>query len=266
MSKFFRICANLFPIPLLLCAGCIAPGAGIADVEAYSSGEQHYLAGNFREARAFFTRYVESGPEIQGDCRARYWLGRCALALKDYDDALTLFSDAVQNTDERWVLGGALTGEGIACMFLGHYTDACRAFLAAIENAPENIRVDDVLIKLAAAYVRNGEWEKATAALNRLIAECAGSPLLDRANELRQFVGERKFVIQVGAYSNRISAGKHRDKLAANGLKAEIRSIMRAGKPLFVVFLGSYRNYREAAQAAESLIRTGKVREAVVKP
>jgi len=249
--------------------GCtVTRGGASTGHEAFVSGEKHYLAGNFREAKAFFSRYLEAGADSVGRPRANYWLGRCALALKDYDDALMFLSNAIEETGENWVKGSSLAGQGLALMYLGNYSAARDAFSAALDTSPGKIRTDHVLLKLATANFRDGRWDEASAALERLFAECASSPLLDHVNELRQYVADRKVVIQVGAYTRRTSAENQIRELAAKGLKdrGRVRRIMRSGKPLYVVLIGSYPTYEEAAAEADKLTAKRYVRDAVVKP
>jgi tetratricopeptide (TPR) repeat protein len=266
-GNFFNALVVLSLACSFAATGCtVTRGGASTDHEAYVSGEKHYLAGNFREAKAFFSRYLEAGADSVGRPRANYWLGRCALSLKDYDEALTFLSNAIEETGENWVKGSSLAGQGIALMYLGNYSSARDAFNAALDTSPGKIRTDHVLLKLATANFRDGRWNEASAALERLFAECASSPLLDHVNELRQYVADRKFVIQVGAYALRNSAEKQKKGLVAKGQACRVRRIIRSGKPLYVVLVGSFPTYEEAAFEAQRLTAKRYVRDAVVKP
>ncbi|MFO7714047.1 tetratricopeptide repeat protein [Desulfosarcina sp.] len=135
-------------------AGFIGPGT-IIDFDAVSlniSGDRHYQAGDIAGAMAEYQKGLRLDPV---DMNLHNSLGVCHGVLKDYDNALTAFDNAIWLSPQEMM---AIYNKGYILLLKGKREQALECFLDADAREPN---VFEVIFHLGQTFMEMGATEKA---------------------------------------------------------------------------------------------------------
>jgi len=174
---------------------------------------------------------------------ARYRMGtppHRQAASDDFRKALAKTRDSVVRANSHTALGDVAWEAGD----LGEAEKMYRQALAYCEqNAPP---ADHAYYRLGCVLQRLGRWLDADLLFNRVVEFFPDSEFAARAGGR---VNARRWTIQAAAYRARPSADGFAEKLRRQNLPAVCRVQLRGEEPLFLVEVGRYRTYEQAASA-----------------
>ncbi|MFK7791225.1 MAG: tol-pal system protein YbgF [Devosiaceae bacterium] len=140
--------------PLSGVIASVDPLTSLNASDVYELGYDHVLRGDYRQAVATFSDFVEQFPDDRLRPNAHFWLGESHFAM-------------------------------------GSYTPAAEQFLAVFNNYPEDVKVPDALLKLAMSLERLGADSQACATFNKLLTDYPRAPqiVLDTARTEQGLAG-----------------------------------------------------------------------------
>lgn len=140
--------------PLGSAVASIDPLASLSAGDVYELGYDHVLRGDYGQAVATFTDFIDLYPDDRLRPNAHFWLGESHFAM-------------------------------------GAYTPAAEQFLAVFNNYPEDVKVPDALLKLAMSLERLGAQQQACATFNKLLTDYPRAPqiVLDTARTEQGLTG-----------------------------------------------------------------------------
>ena len=132
--------------PLSGTVASVDPLASLSSADVYELGYDHVLRGDYGQAVATFSDFIELYPDDRLRPNAHFWLGESHFAM-------------------------------------GSYTPAAEQFLAVFNNYPEDVKVPDALLKLAMSLERLGAQSQACATFTKLLTDYPRAPqiVLDTA-------------------------------------------------------------------------------------
>ncbi len=125
-------------------------------------GAAYAAQSRFGLAEAPLRKACDLDPKLEGAC---YYLGRNLYTENRFEPALAAFEKALKfgPPASRWLVQRGL---GLALEALGRSEDAAKAFRAAVESAPANIRADeDPRVDYAVFLMRLGRLDEAAGVL-----------------------------------------------------------------------------------------------------
>jgi cell division septation protein DedD len=189
-----------------------------------------------------------------------YQRAQVHLGLMGFTQALASFEALLKGYPDHAQAASAALGRAECLAALRRDEEAARAF-EAIYQAKGAMFAAQALWGAAVQRQRQGRLPEAKALYSRLRAEYPASFEAQAAKERLEAPAlaavptlapppkpkalQRRFSVQVGAYSKPAYAEKHARELRAKKYKVKVEK-SRAGSGLFLVKLGSYRNREEA--------------------
>ncbi|HUT61727.1 MAG TPA: hypothetical protein VNA25_28145 [Phycisphaerae bacterium] len=184
------------------------------------------------------TRLAAEAYLVRG--QARQQLADLDGAKADLGLAVALAADSAVRTRSLIALGDV----AMRTADLGTADSAYRQALEGIETGQKP--ADHVLLQLGCVLQRQGRWAEADLQFDRLIYLFDGSP---QAKLAGRKVRSRAWTIRTGQFDSRREAEKAAEGLRARKLDASTGEIQRQGRLAFVVEVGSFATYRQAAVA-----------------
>ena len=140
--------------PLGSTVASVDPLASLSPNDVYELGYDHVLRGDYTQAVATFSDFIDLYPDDRLRPNAHFWLGESHFAM-------------------------------------GAYTPAAEQFLAVFNNYPEDVKVPDALLKLAMSLERLGAQQQACATFNKLLTDYPRAPqiVLDTARTEQGLAG-----------------------------------------------------------------------------
>jgi tetratricopeptide (TPR) repeat protein len=231
---------------LAACVGCVeqvdpeAKKLLTASKAAYDCGDDEAV---IRDTTAFLKDHAKSQPaEVAYYLRglALYRRGNLPAARAD----LKLAASHAQRKDVRTgalkALGDLAFDSGDADWAEGLYREA----LAEME--PKAAPADEVRYRLGCALQRKGRWGEADEQFDRVVHVFAGTQAARRAERRLRCVA---WTVQAGAFARRDAARAEAARLRARGLTVVTRPETVDAKLCFLVQVGLYDTYEQAAAA-----------------
>ena len=252
--------ASVLLAGLTIAGGCGVPAGAQRRIQeaqtAAAAGQFHRAAdlvepvirahGNKKQAAAAFY--------VRGQCRVE--AGQRDAARQDFQTALRQSSDADLRALVAVQLGNLAFDDGA-------YPAACEHYAGAVERLPHRPPADRVFLQYGIALQRSGRFDDANRMYAWLIKEFPNSPHVAAA-QAKQAWAAPYFAIQCGAFGQQTAARDLAGALRASGLDAEIANEVRNRGRLFVVRVGRFPSYTDAARALGRV--RGVVSDAYIVP
>jgi len=244
----------------VLCAlgalfGCNGP-LGPQAKELLRSGYTSYDKGDDQATVSRMSEFLAAHGRSRRADEAYYLRGLALYRLKDREGARADLNEAASRTSHK-----ALRVRAMAALGELAYEDGEMAFAenmyrqALAAMAPDDVQADRVHYRLGCILQRQGRWRKADAQFNRLIYRFGDSALAGRA---RARVHCSMWTVQAAAYSRKARAAAAAAKLRRSGLSSFSRAVSTGGELLFVVQVGRYATYEQAASALPDVRKHSK--------
>ena len=251
-----RVKAACVLLVVALAAGCQAFQKKPPEeaVDEYAQAQSRIAAGDEAGAAALLGQYVSANPKSEYRTDAWLLLGDCRLKLKDYAGAQGAYQEAQKNARTTAVDARARTGLGTALMHQKRWAEAAEAYESALSIGEKHIPAATVMMYMAKAYIRSGNWLMGRDRLKKLVRKYPRSLEAPAAYAILAEPAD-SFSVQVGAFSTREVADKMLEKLKASKVyEGRIVHQPWALTP-FAVRVGSYLTY-EAALILSQRLRT----------
>lgn len=174
-----RVCIIAAALPAVLSALCMLSGPVAAETgqNQIDFANGLFLRGFYEEAIDEYEAYLAAAPAGEDAATAWLRLGRCAVAVKNYDKALEAFRKAAEGAGDDTRRIEAQVSAGEALFFAGKHAEAIEALkgLAAKETPPEPRA--RALYYLGRSGAETGDHDTALIMLSALAAEIPESPL-----------------------------------------------------------------------------------------
>lgn len=212
------------------------------------------------ERLSTFLREAADQPEAS---RAYYIRGLSHLRLERRPRAMADLRQAVVTTSDADVRWRAYFELGSMQFDDEQWRPASRSYRSAADAMPHRPPLDTALYRIGVCLERLGQWSESRTYFERVGATFPRSRLAQTARRRIQ-APPASFSIQCGAFSRAGNADKLQGRLSGAGLSAVVRSEMRGGRLLYVVYVGRYAAYETARKALPGV--RAYVPEAVVRP
>jgi tetratricopeptide (TPR) repeat protein len=209
-------------------------------------GEQAYGAGQYDQAINQLSRFILDASNRPEAARALYVRG---LARAQVNQRLAARTDMIRcvnsatDADVRW---RAYTVLGTIDYEDRQWASAARSYAAAVDFAPASPPTDFILFRLGTCYERMGRWSDALLPFQRIVNQFPSGSAHDAAQRRLRLRADC-FSIQCGAFSSERNAAQLVDELKRDGLEAYARTDVRNGTPMYLVMVGPYARYEDAA-------------------
>jgi len=255
---------TMWPLAAALAYLCLAAGGCNLQLpeqakklcdSALASFEKGDYAATIRDMDAFLKEHA--GSSVAG--RAYYLRGLAKYRLKEPPQrqaAKADFEKALGQTKDWAVRANAHTALGDIAWESNDMTQAEKMYRQALayceRDAPP---ADHAYFRLGCVLQRLGRWHDADLQFNRVVHFFGDSEFAKRS--ARRAHG-RRWAIQTAAYQSRKAAESAAERLRRQNLPAVSRPQPQADLPLFVVEVGRYRTYEQAAEALDNVRRHEK--------
>jgi len=229
------------------CDGQLTPQA----VELLEAGKEDYRGGQHRSAVEKLDAFLEEHSRSDRADEACYYRGLARYGLGDLSGAAADFEAAIDRADNPEVAIGARVARGDVAYERSNLDLAAEMYRAALEDIERGQKPEDhARYRLGCVLQRQGKWLEADVEFDRVIYLFPDTDLAERAADR---VRGRAWTVQAGAYTDRKLADRAARELRSAGLPAQTRSELKAGRPLFVVSVGRFPTYEEAATSLEGV-------------
>lgn len=225
------------------CNGQASPQA----LRLLAEGKQALLKGELQVAVSKMNVLLAEHARSRLAAEAYLVRGRARHRLADLDGAKADFGHAVALAADDAVRTQSLIALGDAAMQTADLPTAESAYRRAMEKIETGQKpADHVLLQLGCVLQRQGRWAEADLKFDRLIYLFDGSP---QAKLAGRKIRSRAWTIFAGQFDDRRAAEKAAERLRDRKLDVSTREIHRQGRLAFVVEVGSFATYRQAAVA-----------------
>ena len=221
-------------------------------VEGIRVGDRNYRQGNWIGADEALTAAIRAEPYSPATAEAYYIRGLTRLKRGDMRAAETDFTSAAKLADREDLKANAQVCLGSIAYERESFAQAYNYYRSAVSNLPRVSPNDWVLYKLGISAQKVGEWDAAKRYLGRLIREYPGGETAQRARERLDW---DYFTIQAGAFTNRDNALSRVEQLRRASLPAYREVRENGGKPVQVVYVGRYKDFKSAAESLDKVKR-----------
>lgn len=226
-------------------------------------GDRLYREKNYAAAEVTANVFLKEFPDRPESAEAYYLRALCRIQMGqritaegDLDRCLSLSRRDDLTARARAALGGLAFDSG-------RFTDAITHFGAALERMEERPPADEMHYRYGVALQREGRWDEARKQFSALLHRFPGSRYEDDAR--RRFSWPLKaFSVQCGAFREAASADALVKKLRGASMDARSAAESRGGRPMHVVYVGSYASYAAADEALKRI--KAQVSDAIVVP
>ena len=144
-------------------------------VDEYAQAQLKIAAEDDAGAAALLARYVSANPKSEDRTDAWLLLGDCRLRLKDYAGAQVAYQEAQKGARTTAINAKARVGLGTAMMHQKRWAEAAKSYESALATSEKDIPAPMVMMYMAKAYIRSGNWVMGRDGLKKLIRKYAGS-------------------------------------------------------------------------------------------
>jgi len=233
-------------LTLLECLGCqeqLSPQAKLTLQNAYAAS----AAGDNRAVINHTDVFLHQNDRSPRADEAYYLRGLAKYGLGDLAGAQVDLSEALGRTQIQELRAKTAVALGDLAWDSDDMQTAERMYGLALANlAKDQKPADHAHYRLGCVLQRLGRWEDADVQFNRVIYFFNGSELAIRAGRR---LNARDWTIQVGAFEGKSRAEAVVADLKGKNLPATIQSIVTQGRLTFVVQVGNYPTYEQAAAA-----------------
>ncbi len=235
---------------LLVCIGCqetLSPHAR----QLLQNGYTASAAGNHRTVISSMDAFLAENPRSRRADEAYYLRGVSKYRLGDRAGAQGDLRAALDYARGKEVAGKSALALGDLAWEAGDMPTAKDMYATAVDNLnPAVPPADHAAYRLGCVLQRLGRWRDADVHFSRVVELFDGTELGDRAGRRMHC---RAWTIQTGAFDAMTRAQAVRKQLVATNLTASVQPTMGGGKLLFLVQVGRYSSYEEAAAALPSI-------------
>jgi tetratricopeptide (TPR) repeat protein len=230
-----------------------ARGREAAEV-AFTLGQYHYARGEYRQAADAFSRAAARfEPARKPD--ARYWVGMCALAVRDAPQARAVLEEVAQSPGPR----RAEASYGVALAWeLSERPDRVHETLVRLLDGGAGETTPAALEKLAATAARLGRADEARRAFERLrrewphSIEAARAPVVAARPAPPAVAPPRAFAVSLGSFADDARARTLAERARRAGFPSVQVQVRGAGSArTHMVRLGIYPSEAEARAAGQ---------------
>ena len=201
--------------------------------------------GNYSQTIQRADEFLMTNARTAQSGRAYYLRGRAKALSHDTDGAMADLQTAIDQAKTKEVLAESYNAMGDVAYWRDDMALAENMYRRGLVYAePHTPAAGHSNYRLGCVLQRQGRWSEADGALNKVIYHQAGTSLAGQASRR---VHRDKWTIQVGAFSEKASADKNARQLAGRSLPAVARPESVDHSLLFVVQVGRYPTYEQAA-------------------
>lgn len=231
----------------ILLAGCGMPARASRQIEEAQSA---VAAGQYERAEQLVDPVIRSHGKDAKAAPAYYVRAQCRIrggqrdaAQQDLARVLSLSKDAELRASAEAQLGNIAFDQD-------DYRRAAAHYEHALARLPRRPPTDRVLLQYGTALQRSGQFDDGRRVFGQLLEQFPSSPHAGVA-QTRQAWPENYFAIQCGAFGQQSSAQNLAVALRARGLQAGVFAEARGGGRVFLVRIGRFANYADAARLLE---------------
>lgn len=244
----------------VLLAGCGMPARAVKQVE---QAESAVAAGQYERAEQLVEPVIRSHGKDAKAAPAYYVRAQCRIRGGQRDAAEQDLSRVLALSKNAELRASAEAQLGNIAFDQDDYRRAAAHYEKALAHLPQRPPTDRVLLQYGTALQRSGQFDDGRRVFSRMLEHYPSSPHAGVA-QTRQAWPENYFAIQCGAFGQQSSAQSLASALRARGLQAGVFGEARGGGRVFLVRVGRFANYADAARLLE---RTRAVaRDAFVVP
>jgi len=178
--------------------------------------------------------------------RAHYLRAKAKLALQDTVGATADFREAADSSNAD-VRANANLALGQTAFDNGQMLQAEEYYRRAVEDIEDGKAPGDhAHYRLGCVLQRRGLWRQAELEFRQVVEYFRNTELASRASRR---VNATAWTVQAGAFGNQAHASALAGKLRAGGLAPAVRTVLGKSGPLFIVVVGTYGTYQQAAGA-----------------
>lgn len=230
------------------CNGALSPHGD----QLLSDATVAYQAGNDRLVVERMDAFLEAYGNTRHAGRGYYLRGLARYRLKDLPGAKADLAAAEKMGEKGYILD-AQTALGDVAYECGDMALAAEAFGRALARLEEGKPpADHAHFRLGCILQHQGRWSEADEHFFRVMHYFDGSEMARRARRRAQATA---WTVQIGAFEQQANADGAARKLIGQGLPAFVRTVTEDDKLLFLVQVGRYAAYGEAAAGAAELKR-----------
>jgi tetratricopeptide (TPR) repeat protein len=221
--------------------------------EDLDSGLRAYRAGDNRQAIARADTVLSSSSQGSLAMQAYYLRGMAWYRLKDFSQAQRDLEHVDRRSKNVQLCIRAMDSLGEIAYRRDDMLRAESYFRQVIELAErEQKPVDHAHYRLGCVLQRLGKWQEADVHFQRVIFLFGQSKL---ARQARARVNGRKWTIQIGSYSKRQNASVAAKPFREAKMKTCIEPAIRNGRMTFLLQVGRWEKYKQAAGQLEAVRR-----------
>jgi len=211
------------------------------------AGNEAYKQGDYQTTVAKMDAFVQEVGRSRRSGEGYYLRGQAKLKLNDAHGARVDFGKAAERTADRQIRAHSLNALGDMAWDEDDMDQAARCYTGALESTDRGGRPGDHShYRLGCVLQRQGRWRDADVQFSSLDYFFRGSQLAMRAAKR---VHCRAWAVQAGAFSQKSRADMVAKELRRAKLPAEVEPTMEREKVLFIVRVGRYTAYDQAARA-----------------
>lgn len=235
--------------------GCNGPLTAEAR-ELLLSGYAAYERGDDRATVSRMDEFLATNDRSDRSDEAYYLRGLARYRLNDRDGARADLNEAVGRTGHKSLRARAMIALGELAYEGGDMAFAENMYRQALADMDrDDAHAARVRYRLGCILQRQGRWPEADGQFNRLIYQFGDSELATRA---RRRVHCRTWTVQAGAYGRKAQADTASADLRKHRLEALSQGVTTGGRLLFVVQVGRYPTYEQAASTLAGVRKHSK--------
>ncbi|MCB9851223.1 MAG: SPOR domain-containing protein [Phycisphaerales bacterium] len=190
---------------------------------------------------------IRAHPTDRAVAPAYYMRGQCRLQTSSRDAARQDLRQALRLASDDGLRGVVQAQLGNAAFEDNMYADAAAHYSQAVGHLPHSAPTDRVLYQYGVALQRTGQFEPGRRVFADIIKFFPNSQYANAARR-KQAWSDPYFSVQCGAYSSQSGANAAAANLRARGLAALTVPELRDGGRYYVVRIGRFPKYEDAAR------------------
>lgn len=230
---------------LLLAAGCEMPLSPHAQGQL-NAGYQSYQSGDNVATVSQMDAFLHENSRATRADEARFLRGLAQYNLKQYDRAKADLEQVVAHTKDPELRARASMALASLSYDTGDLAMAQNMYRHALDNLPPNHeKRAEAYYRLGCVLQRQGRWSQADQEFHKLVYYFPNSEPAQRAGRL---INSTAWTVQAGSFSKMQYAKAAAAKLQAQGLAARTAPVMTPKGLLYVVQVGRYSKFEQAAK------------------
>lgn len=238
--------------PVLISVGCdgsLSPQGK----ELLAAGSAAFNRSEYEDSVRYLDGFLKDHSKSRGADEAYFVRGLAKYKLKDRPGAESDLKEALNRTKLNHVRVHAFNALGDLAWDKNDMATGENMYRQALANVKEGQRpADHSRYRLGCILQRQGAWSEADLQFDRVIHFFGDSELGKLA---ARHVRCRAWTVQAGAYRQKALADAAARRFQAENLPATVQSATNRGQLLFLVHVGRYPSYAQAATALETVKR-----------